>query len=264
MLAEERRLRILDVLNESENGIVSVAKLSELLGVSSMTIRRDLDWLEEKALAKRVHGGVMAYQSVVSERSFAERDGQFSQEKQIIGRLAAQLIHDGERIILDAGTTTQQVARNLMGKRDLTVVTNALPVAEELCQFPQVSTILLGGILKRKERCTVGPMVVTELARLSVDKLFLSAAGFTVDKGATDPDLWETEVKQAMIRAAQEVILVADSSKWGVVTLVRITPLRAVHRLITDDGLPISAIEAIEAEGVKVITPKRLSPNGTG
>ncbi len=107
-------------------------------------------------------------------------------------------------------------------------------------------------------------MVITELTRLSVDKLFLSAAGFTIDKGATDPDLWETEVKQAMIRAAREVILVADSSKWGVVTLVQIAPLRAIHKLVTDDGLPIEAIEALEAEGVKVITPRRLSSNGTG
>jgi DeoR family fructose operon transcriptional repressor len=264
VFAAERRLRILNVLNESENGMISVAKLSKILGVSSVTIRRDLDWLEEMALVRRMHGGAIALQSIVDEKPFIERREEASQAKQIIGRMAAQLVRDGERIILDAGTTTQQVARNLVGKKDLTVVTNALPVAEELCQFPQVSTILLGGMLKRKERCTVGPMVVTELSRLSVDKLFLSAAGFTVDKGATDPDLWETEVKQAMIRAAQEVILVADSSKWGVVTLVRITPLRAIHKLVTDDGLPAEAIGAIEAEGVKVITPKRLSPNEIG
>ena len=257
MLAEERRLRIVELLNERESGIVSVAELSGLLGVSSMTIRRDLDWLEEMSLLRRVHGGAVAYQGMADEKPFVERHGEFSREKQIIGWTAAQLIHDGEKIILDAGTTTQQVARNLACKQDLAVVTNALPIAEELARCPQVSTIVLGGMLKQKELCNVGPMVTQELARLSVDKVFLSATGFTVEKGVTDPDLQETEVKQAMIRAAREVILVADSSKWGVTTLAQIAPLRAIHKIVTDDSLPVEAIQAIEAEGVEVITPGR-------
>jgi DeoR/GlpR family transcriptional regulator of sugar metabolism len=100
-------------------------------------------------------------------------------------------------------------------------------------------------------------MVTQALARLSVDKVFLSATGFTVEKGVTDPDLQETEVKQAMIRAAREVILVADSSKWGVTTLAQIAPLRAIHKIVTDDSLPVEAIQAIEAEGVEVVTPGR-------
>ncbi len=100
MLAEERRLRILDILNESENGVVSVEKLSELFGVSSVTIRRDLNWLEEMALVKRVHGGAMVFQNVTVEKPFLERGKEASQEKQIIGRVAAQLIHDGEKLIL--------------------------------------------------------------------------------------------------------------------------------------------------------------------
>jgi len=255
MLAEERRARILDILNESENGAVYVTELSQAFGVSTMTIRRDLDWLEEMALVKRVHGGAVAYQGLVFEKPFLERGGEFSQEKQAIGRLAAQLVRDGETIILDAGTTTQQVARHLVDKKDLTVVTNALPVAQELARFLQVSTILLGGMLKRKELCTVGPMVTQELSPLAVDRFFLSAAGFTVEKGATDPDLRETEVKQAMIRAAREVVLVADSSKWGVVTFAQIAPWSAIHKLVTDDGLPVEAIQGLEAEGVEVITP---------
>jgi DeoR family fructose operon transcriptional repressor len=256
MLAEERRLRIVEILNERENGVVTVAELAELLGVSGMTIRRDLDTLEEMALLRRIHGGAVSYQREIDEKPFQERGEEFNQEKQVIGRVAAQLIHDGERIILDAGTTTLQVARNLADKKDLTAVTNALPVAEELSHCLQVSTILLGGMLKQKERCTVGPTVVEVLSRLSVDKLFLSAAGFTVEKGATDPDLWEVEVKRAMIGAAREVILVADSSKWGTVNLVQITPLEAIHKIVTDDNLPIEAIEMIEAGGVEVVTPR--------
>lgn len=257
MLAEERRLRIVEILRERESGIVSVVELSELLRVSSMTIRRDLEWLEGMALLRRVHGGAVAYQGVADEKPFVQRHTEFSREKQIVGWAAAELVQDGESIILDAGTTTQQVAKNLAGKKNLTAVTNALPVAEELSKCPQVSTIVLGGMLKQEELCTVGPTVTQELARLSVDKVFLSAAGFTVEKGATDPDLHETEVKQAMIRAAREVILVADSSKWNVTTLAQIAPLKAIHRIVTDSGIPTEAIAAIEAEGVEVITPGR-------
>jgi DeoR family fructose operon transcriptional repressor len=260
MLAEERRLRTVELLRERESGIVSVTELSDLLGVSSMTIRRDLDWLEEIGMLRRVHGGAVAIHSkAADEKSFAERHREFSQEKQAIGWAAAQLINDGEKVILDAGTTTQQIARNLTGKQDLTVITNALPVADELSHCPQVSTIVLGGILKRRELCTVGPLVTQELARLSVDKLFLSITGFTVEKGATDPDLREAEVKQAMIRAARQVIMVGDSSKWGVVSLMQVVPLRAIHRLVTDDGIPPEGIEALEAAGVAVLTPNRLT-----
>jgi len=256
MLTEERRLRIVEILNETENGVVTVTELGELLGVSGMTIRRDLDALEEMVLLRRIHGGAVSYQRVIDEKPFRQRGGEFNREKETIGRLAAHLIRDGERIILDAGTTTLQVARNLAGKKDLTAVTNALPVAEELCHRLQVSTILLGGMLKQKERCTVGPTVVEALSRLSVDKLFLSAAGFSVDRGATDPDLWEVEVKRAMIRAAREVILVADSSKWGTVNLVQIAPLNAIHKIVTDDHVPAAVVEEIEAEGVEVVTPQ--------
>ena len=258
MLAEERRYRIVEILYERDSGLVSVTELSDLLGVSTMTVRRDLDWLKGKDLLRRVHGGAVVREALDDEKPFLERGKEFSQEKQLIGRAAAQLVRDGEVIILDAGTTTQQVARNLSDKQGLTVVTNALPVAEELSRYPQISTILLGGILKHRELCTVGPPVTEELSRLSADRLFLSAAGFTLQKGATDPDLRETEVKQAMIRAARQVILVTDSSKWGGVTFAQITTLDAIHTIVTDDAIPAAAIEALETEGIEVVTPNRL------
>jgi DeoR/GlpR family transcriptional regulator of sugar metabolism len=258
MLAEERRYRIVEILYERDSGLVSVTELSDLLGVSTMTVRRDLDWLKGKDLLRRVHGGAVVREALDDERPFLERGKESSQEKQLIGRAAAQLVRDGEVIILDAGTTTQQVARNLGDKQGLTVVTNALPVAEELSCYPQISTILLGGILKHRELCTVGPPVAEELSRLSADRLFLSAAGFTLQKGATDPDLRETEVKQAMIRAARQVILVTDSSKWGGVTFAQITTLDAIHTIVTDDAIPAAAIEVLEAEGIEVVTPNRL------
>jgi len=260
MLAEERQARILEVLSES--GLVTVSALSELFGVSGMTVRRDLNRLEEAGLATRVHGGAVSYEGTVYEKPFLTREKEHGQEKQWIAHVAAQMISNGETIILDAGTTTQQIARSLARKKDLTVVTNTIPVAVALSNYLRIQTIMLGGMLKRKELCMVGPAVIEALSRMSAHKLFLSAHGFSPEKGATDPDMRETEVKRAMIKAAKEVILVADSSKYGDVAFAQIAPLSAIHKIVTDDGLPAEAIEAIEAQGVKVITPARVAMNG--
>lgn len=254
MLAEERQNRVLEILNERGNGAVSVKELSAALDTSEMTIRRDLDALYKRGLLKRVHGGAIS-QGAMPEKPFDVRYDEYSAQKETIGILANKLISDGDTIILDAGTTTQQIARNLDETKQLTVITNSLPVAAELSHFLNVTTILLGGILKQKESCTIGPTVTQDLSRFSVDKLFLTASGFSLEKGATDPDLREVEVKQAMIRAASEIILVADSRKWNVNTLVKITSMGTIDRVISDEGLPPEAIEALRAEGIEVILP---------
>jgi DeoR family fructose operon transcriptional repressor len=252
MLAEERQNRILETLNERENGAVSVKELSAIFDTSEMTIRRDLDTLYKRGLLKRVHGGAIS-QGAVLEKPFDERYDDYNLQKETIGKLASKMIADGDTIILDAGTTSQQIARNLNETIGITVITNALPVAAELSHYANVSTILLGGMLKHKESCTVGPTVIQELSRFSVDKLFLTASGFSLEKGVTDPDLREVEVKQAMIRSASEIILVADSSKWDVITLVKITSIGSIDKLISDECLPAEAIAALKANGVEVI-----------
>jgi DeoR/GlpR family transcriptional regulator of sugar metabolism len=255
MFTETRRRRILQILIESENATVSVERLSEMLGVSTMTVRRDLDWLEERSLLQRVHGGAIAVESAPTWKPFGERRAEFSREKQAIAWLAAQLVNDGERIIIDSGTTTHLLARHLDCRKDLVAITNSLPAAEELARCPDITTITLGGLLKPREMCTVGPMVTEVLARLSVDRLFLSAAGFDAARGVTDPDLREVEVKRAMMAAAREVVLVADSSKWGQVALAQVAPLSAIRTLVTDADLPAEALGVIEATGVRVVMP---------
>jgi DeoR family transcriptional regulator, fructose operon transcriptional repressor len=256
MLPDERRYALVNLLRQQDNGAASVAQLAELFCVSKMTIRRDLAWLEARSRIQRVHGGAIAITNDESEKSFIERTVEHSRQKASIGAVAASLIEDGDRIILDAGTTTREVARHLATRRDLTVITNALPVAQELARIPGVHVIILGGALKPEELCTVGPMVTRELARLSVDKLFLSAAGFDPRKGLTDPDIQEADVKEAMIMAADRVFLVADSSKWGQVALARIAPLHTVEALITDEELAADARAVLETAGVGVITPR--------
>ena len=258
MPAEARRLQIIDLLGKSGTGVVSVTVLARQLGVSEVTIRRDLDWLELHSVLTRVHGGAISYQKD-EEKPFDDRVLQSNPQKSIIGWAAAQLVRSGERIILDAGTTTQQLARNLAGCGALTVITNNIHIMSTLARFPQIETIMLGGTLKHLEMCTVGPMVTQALSVLTVDKCFLSAAGFDAVQGLTDQDMREVEVKQAMMRSAREVILVADSSKWGQVKLVRLAALNQIHKLVSDDRLPREAIAALEATGVEVFTPERLA-----
>ena len=259
MLAQERHSEILRLLHRKERGAITVTELSAELDVTHMTIRRDLKYLEALGLLHRVYGGATIPYSTGEEMPFVQRDLWFGDEKEAIGRVAASLIGPGEQIILDAGTTTLQIARSLACRSDLVVVTSALPVAVELARCQNVHTIVLGGMLKNREQCTVGSMVGQALSRISVDKTFLSAAGFCLERGATDPDIAEVEVKQAMMRSARRIILVADHNKWNRVAFAQIAPLQAFHTLITDDGLPAEAIREIEAAGIEVITPGRLA-----
>lgn len=251
MLADQRRALILDLLNERAASI-SVVEFSALFKVSTMTIRRDLDLLEEQKRIQRVHGGAMLLREDLG-KSFYHRQPESSEEKNAIGSLAATQVEDHDTVLLDAGTTTLAMATEMKCLKDVTVITHALPVAQALCACEYVQVISLGGTLKRKEQCTVGPMVVQALSKFMVDKLFLSAAGIDLDHGLTDPDMMETEVKQAMIRSARKVFLVADSSKWGTTHLVQIAEWTSVHVLISDSGLSGSTREELEARGVQVI-----------
>ena len=262
MLAETRRMQIVDLLRQQEKGAVSIVELSKLLHVSEMTIRRDLDFLEARAILRRVHGGAVAFSLEEPGVPFRDRTTEADPQKKTIGWTAAQLVNDGDVVILDAGTTTLEVARNIGCKNNLTVITNNIPAAEELASCPQINTIMLGGILKHIELCTVGPIVKQALTYLTADKVFLSVTGISLRRGITDPDMAEVEVKQAMMRAANEVILVADSSKWNLTTLVQIAPLSAIHKWVTDDHVSSETIQALENEGVQIITPERIQSGG--
>ena len=258
MPAESRRLQIIELLGKSGTGVISVSHLAKQLGVSEMTVRRDLDWLEEHSVLKRVHGGAMVYQKD-EEPPYNDRLTRSNPQKTAIGWAAAQLIKAGDRVILDAGTTTQQVVHHLVSLPNLTVITNNVHTIAELAHYPQIETILLGGMLKHQEGCTVGPMVTQALSVLAVDKVFLSASGLDARQGVTDLDMREVEVKQAMMHSAREVILVADSSKWGKVKLVRIAFFHQIQRIVTDDLITPEAVAALESAGVEVITPERIA-----
>jgi DeoR family fructose operon transcriptional repressor len=223
-----------------------VTELAELFDVSPMTIRRDLQALEEQGLVEAVHGGARSSLQSPFELSFAQRELVNAESKRAIGRLAASLVADGEAVALDASTTTVQVARNLVGRRRVTVVTNGIKAAAELGHRPGIDVIVTGGQL-HQTASLVGPFARATIEQLRVDWLFFSVTGITNDLALTGPSEFDAETKAALIGIARRVVLVADSTKFGRDSYVRVAPLIAVNDIVTDAGLPSEWVEQIEA-----------------
>jgi DeoR family transcriptional regulator, fructose operon transcriptional repressor len=245
-----RRERILQVL--AETGFASVEDLCQLLDVSPMTIRRDLQRLEEEGLARRTHGGAVVADSS-GERGFRERTSVGLSQKRAIGRAAAGFVRDGQTITLDAGTTTLEIARQLASRSGITVLTNSLRVLDALSGRLEIGVVCTGGTLKHRELALVGPVAESMLAERRPDIAFCSAAGFSLSAGATDYEEAEVAVKRHMIRAARRKYLVADSSKANVVTPMIICQMREFDALITDEGLPEQVASDLRTSGIEVI-----------
>lgn len=238
MFVEERQARIIERLRE--RGKVTVEELTETFGVSAPTVRADLAVLETRRLLRRTHGGALPLETSLYEPPFAEREAAHSGEKRRIGRAAAAHIRPGETVILDAGTTTHEIARALAdaGTPRVTVVTNNLPSAVLLMDSaPHVTVIVIGGQTQPRRRATLGALAVRFLEPLQADRVFLGVSGVDAGAGLTAVDFDAVQVKQAMIAHAGEIIVVADSGKIGVAAFAQIAPLAACHRLITDAGL---------------------------
>ncbi|MGQ9631437.1 MAG: DeoR/GlpR family DNA-binding transcription regulator [bacterium] len=250
MFDVERQLNIVKLIRR--RGSVRVSDLSESLGVSPNTIRRDLKKLEGDGLLRRTHGGAVLVGPSDMGPTLAERLDEFLDEKSRIGRKAAELIRDGESIILDAGTTTAQIAKHIGGRRGLTVITNAINIALELASSPGIATILTGGILSDITKCTAGFHAEQFLSQFHVSKAFISAGGVTPE-GATNTNTFEVQMKRTMMRVADEVILVVAHNKIGTVSLAPFASIEDIHKIITDDGAPKDVVEAIRGKGVEVI-----------
>jgi len=253
--ALQRRSIILEEL--VSNRVVRISDLSQRFGVSEVSIRRDLERMEQLGLLKRVHGGAVAVSSFLRHEITSARATARTREKECIGRAAAELIRENERLIFDSGTTTLQVARNIPGNLltsgNLTVITCALPIAYELDPWKSVHIIILGGVYLHEYQVVVGPQAIEALKGLHADKMFLGADGLTFSNGVTTANVLEAEVDRALVRSASRVIVVADSSKLGLIGLVTIMPLNEISTLITDDKAPRDFVDALRAKGVEVI-----------
>jgi DeoR family fructose operon transcriptional repressor len=255
MFAEERLLRIVEIVNQL--GKATVAELSEHLAVSAVTIRRDLERLEEKELLIRTHGGAMAIQNAVpdvaSEKSFSEKNEAFSAEKERIAEAASKLVNDGDAVLLTPGTTNMRLARLLIGKKELTLVTNAANIVTHIGSQSGIDIILTGGKLRNKSFAMVGPLADQALSGIRVDKLFLGIDGFDFNEGLTTPNLAEANTNRQMISIAKKVIVVADHSKFGKVTFSQIAPVQVVHTIISDRLLPQEVAQQIRDLGIELI-----------
>ncbi|WNQ09742.1 DeoR/GlpR family DNA-binding transcription regulator [Paenibacillus aurantius] len=255
MFAEERLVRIVEIVNRQ--GKVTVAELSEALDVSPVTVRRDLERLEEEKLLRRTHGGAMAARGLLREaaheKSFSEKEEAFAAEKERIAAAAAALVQEEEALLLTPGTTNMFLIRKLADKRRLTVVTNASNLPALVPPGNEWEVLLIGGKMRPKSFALVGPLAERSLDEVRVDKLFLGVDGFHMKDGLSTPSLEEASVNRRMISIAQQVIVVADHSKFGKVTFGRIASLDSVHTVITDRLLSKADREALEERGIEVI-----------
>lgn len=241
MFAEERRNEILNLIESGKP--VKVGDLSQRFGVSESTIRRDLQELENGGVIQRTHGGAISVQSSF-ELSYQEKEVRNFEEKQKIARAAAELVKDGESVLLDSGTTTLQIALALRGK-SITIATNSMDVAQVFSDDSSVEVIVLGGSLRKSIRSLVGYLTNEMLDRLHFDKVFLAANAVDPELGVTTPNLIEAETKSHMVRAGKEVILVMDHSKIWEKSMCKICSLDEINLLLTDDGLEESEVKGL-------------------
>ena len=246
MILDQRREEILQLIEQ--HGFVSLQELVSKLGASESTVRRDLEYLEGIGQIRRTRGGA-AYTGE-SLTPFEERRSREITEKEKIGKAVADLIQPGETILLDGGTTTLEVARSLVGKR-LQVVTNSLPSANLLAQQASVELILIGGYLYPRTGVALGPLAEASLAELNVPRVIMSAGGIT-EKGLFNSNSLLVECERRMIKAAEEVWVVADSSKFGRSALTFLCELSSVTRMIVDSGLGDGWRRIVEKAGVEL------------
>jgi DeoR/GlpR family transcriptional regulator of sugar metabolism len=250
-----RRQRILGLVNERGDALVS--ELKDLSGVSEVTVRADLAALASRGLVVRTHGGAASPAGGLKalELTFAARDQSNVELKERIGTAAAELIHNGQSVVLDASTTALQIARALRQRptlQDVTVITNGVHTALELLNMPGVNTILTGGQLRATAVSLTGGLAADLLGKVHASAGFFGANGLTISKGLTDVNLQEVEMKAAMAAVCERVVAVVDHTKLGEVGLATFVPLSGIALVITDNGANASSVADLERAGVEV------------
>lgn len=241
------------------HGTTSVDELVSLTGASAASVRRDLTRLEERGLVSRTHGGAkiagqLQYEAFRFDSSFHDRESRFVEEKRRIGMAAAELIREHETVGLTAGTTTTQVARCIRHRSGINIVTNAVNIGMELSNQPGIHVTLTGGALRWAGAFSLtGPLAMDGLNGFFMDKAFVGACGIDPERGATTIEADEAAIFRTIVRQSKKVILVADSSKVGMVSPALICPLNRIDTIITDSGVDADSLAAFRATGVEVI-----------
>lgn len=251
MFAQERQERILTLLKEKKR--VDINELIEIFQVSGATLRSDIRELENMGLLTRTHGGALYKGDVYTpENTLNDRKSLHQREKEVIAAEAVAWISQGDTILLDSGTTTFELARLLKTGYKLTVITNDLPIAMELQGSEDINLVLIGGSIRTNFECTFGTAAVEFLQTLTVDKLFLSPNALSLSNGASTPSLEMAGVKKAMIRRANEVYMLCDSSKMGTRAANRFAELGEFSGIAIDNQIRKEDLEKLKKQGLMV------------
>lgn len=239
------------------NGAVSLRELARVVQTSEVTVRRDVRALEAEGLLDRRHGGAVLPGGFSREAGFPQRAMAATAEKTAIAELAAGLVRDGEAIVVGAGTTTQELARRLARVPGLTVVTNSLLVAQALAHANRVEVVMTGGTLRGSNYALVGSGAEQALHGLRVGRAFVSGAGLTAERGLSTPNMLAASVDRALVRAAAEVVVLADHTKIGADTMFQTVPTDQISHLVTDQAPPdfercTTQLELLAERGVRI------------
>lgn len=247
---KERRALILSILQDNKE--VSVTFLSQQFGISEVTIRKDLTELQRRNLVLRTRGGAVRIPMTGAGKDTAVESKRMynTAEKKAIGRLAASFIRNDETIVLDAGTTTLEIAKNLDRFQRLTIITNSMDIALELLRYNRFTIILLGGHVRLTSHSMVGPLAEATLRNFYCDKLFLGIDSFNMEEGVSTPNIEEAHLNQNMIEKAKQVIAVCDSSKFNRRSFAFIAPVNKIHAVITDNAVSQEIRAKLKEAGV--------------
>lgn len=247
----ERRDSIIQIIQK--NGKVRVDELSERFSVTSVTIRNDLDFLEKKGILHRTHGGALIRKNVYEDPTLEEKQKLHSEEKQRIGQKAVEMIENGDSILLDSGTTTLEISRHIEGKKNLTLMTNAIQIAMDLTGKKDITVMLTGGTIRSESYSLVGPDAESMISNYFFDKLFLGVDGLDIEHGLTTPNPMEAQLNRMMVERAQKVIAVTDSSKFGRHSFSYICDLDVISSLITDKNITEEFEKQLIKRNIEVI-----------
>ncbi|KAA6432755.1 DeoR/GlpR transcriptional regulator [Dyadobacter flavalbus] len=250
MSFQERKKKIVSAVNAA--GSLSVFELSEKLSMSPATIRRDLNDISEEGLLIRTHGGAMKMDNPVLT-SFADKSGANENNKETIGKMAADFVQDGDIIFLDCGSTVFKMCRHIKNRNGLKVITNSLPVLAELFDAPGISINLIGGEIDKQRRAVHGERAVQHIDQYQANKAFIGVDGISAEKGLTAHSEVEAMITSAFVRNADEILLLCDSSKIGKDSYFRFGSLALIHKLITDKDLGNQTTAALKEKGLDIV-----------
>lgn len=259
MLSEQRHKEIMKLL--AEEGSIKTSTLCERLSASRETIRRDLESLEERGLLKRIHGGAVKPEPDLDPpsiyTSFEQRKALHSSDKEEVALEAAKYISEGQAVALDSGTTSLELAQVIKRQfRSLTVVTNSLTIANELADADGITLVLTGGIYDSEEKAFTSDMATLILSHINIDILFLTTCGISLERGITYQRMDDIIIQSKLIEASDRTIVIADSSKLGANSLVKMCGIDQVSMIITDSHAPAERIKAFQEAGINIVISK--------